>query len=495
MKKTVLMVLALWVSLGAGAQPTITWSAVYGGSGPDYVSGVVPYAGDFVSIGNTFSTDGFFAGYAGDGNFDLRCSLDDGSFVVLGYPQQEVAQQFAADVVAVPDGYLRLRYGSDDNTQYVYFDWVSTQPPFLLITKTLSFEDLSYELTPITMVRHDDGSFYILLKSGDQIGVIKVSATGIVVWDKRYGGSDEDWPSSMTVRPNGGVVVSGYTYSDDGDVGTNAGGADAWQFALSSDGSIEWSQVLGTDQEERYFDHILTADGGYLLVGSRAYLNSGLEYATWVVKTDADGNLEWEKELAAPGENEAYCVLQKTDTSYLLAGRTSNYSGTVPNYDGNGDVWLMELNEQGDIRWDHAFGGSEYEFPRAMMLTEEGELLVAAQSLSGDGDVPGNSGDFDIWFFLVNMDEVILSTTEPGPSSLHIFPNPVSGSVVQLDGLSEAAQIRLLDFQGRVVLETSWQSGQELLVLPDQLPRGIYALDIRQLTTGLRQVEKLVLVD
>jgi hypothetical protein len=495
MKKTVLMVLALWVSLGAGAQPTITWSAVYGGSGFDDVLGVVPYAGDFVSIGNTFSTDGFFAGYAGDGNFDLRCSLDDGSFVVLGYPQQEVAQQLAADVVAVPDGYLRLRYGSDDNTQYVYFDWISTQPPFLLITKILGFSDLPYDLTPISMVRHPDGSFYILLESGDQIGVVKVSSTGALVWDKRYGGSDTDWPSSITAKPGGGVVISGYTYSDDGDVGANAGAADAWQFALSSDGSIEWSQVLGTDQEERIYDHILTEDGGYLLVGSRINIDSAPEYSAWVVKTDADGNLEWEKELGTPGENEAYCVLQKTDTSYLVAARTNNSSGTVPNYDANGDIWLMELNEQGDIRWDYAFGGSEYEFPRAMTLTEEGELLVAAQSLSGDGDVPGNSGNFDIWFFLVNMDEVILSTTEPEPSSLHIFPNPVSGSVVRLDGLPEAAQIRLLDFQGRVVLETSWHPGQELLVLPDQLPQGIYALEVRQLRHGVREVQKLIVLE
>ena len=60
-------------------------------------------------------------------------------------------------------------------------------------------------------------------------------------WKKTYGGSAGESSSSITTTPDGGLVLTGETSSNDGDFkGRAKGGADIFVIKLDSRGDVQW---------------------------------------------------------------------------------------------------------------------------------------------------------------------------------------------------------------------------------------------------------------
>jgi len=66
-----------------------------------------------------------------------------------------------------------------------------------------------------------------------------------ITWQKCLGGSDWDEAYSIQQTSDGGYIVAGKTYSNDGDVIGNHGSSDLWVVKLSSTGSLQWQNCLG----------------------------------------------------------------------------------------------------------------------------------------------------------------------------------------------------------------------------------------------------------
>ena len=104
-----------------------------------------------------------------------------------------------------------------------------------------------------------------------------------------------------------------------------AGDFDAWLIKTDADGNEEWNRTFGGGAWDQAEAVVLTADGGYALAGmSRSY---GPGNQAWLVKTDADGNLEWDKHFGGSDDEWAYGLMQTTDGGYILAGTTSGNGG------------------------------------------------------------------------------------------------------------------------------------------------------------------------
>ncbi len=103
--------------------------------------------------------------------------------------------------------------------------------------------------------------------------VVKLSSEGDLEWQKTLGGSDSDWARSVCQAPDGGFVVPGQTYSTDGDA-EGCDGADILVIKLSPLGEIEWKKILGGSAGDGVNSIVRTADGGYILAGE-TYSNDG----------------------------------------------------------------------------------------------------------------------------------------------------------------------------------------------------------------------------
>ena len=104
--------------------------------------------------------------------------------------------------------------------------------------------------------------------------IVKLTSDGTVEWQKSLGGSRDEHAYFIYQTSNGGYVIAGQSNSNDGDVTGNHGDHDFWVVKLTSDGSIEWQKSFGGSDEDYAESMQQTSDGGYIVAGW-SYSNDG----------------------------------------------------------------------------------------------------------------------------------------------------------------------------------------------------------------------------
>ena len=221
-------------------------------------------------------------------------------------------------------------------------------------------------------------------------------------WQKCYGGSENDWPVSVINTSDGGYLVGGQTYSDDGDVSGNHGYLDIWIVKLDASRNLVWQRCLGGSYEDTIKSVIQTSDGGYLVNGETDSDDgdvSGYQGRTdiWVVKLDSSGDLVWQKCLGGSRSDYSSSVIQTADGGFLVQGNTYSNNGNVTGNHGQLDIWVVKLDSSGNLTWQRCLGGSSSETGYQVLKTSDGGYLVNGETLSDNGDVLGNHGQLDIW--------------------------------------------------------------------------------------------------
>jgi len=245
--------------------------------------------------------------------------------------------------------------------------------------------------------------------------VVKLDSSGSIEWQKSLGGSFDEVAKSVFQTQDGGYIICGDSYSDDGDVSghhdsTNT--TDAWVVKLDAIGNIEWEHSYGGSDFETASHIEQTTDGGYVFTGdSRSSdgdvsINKGsLDF--WVVKLDSVGTIEWEKSLGGSGAERAYNFCQTFDGSFLVCGTTTSNDSDITFNAHPGflwDIWLIKLDSTGNKEWDKCYGGSSLDWGYNIRQTADSGYVLCSATSSTDDDIVGNHGGTDIW--LARLDSV-----------------------------------------------------------------------------------------
>lgn len=228
-----------------------------------------------------------------------------------------------------------------------------------------------------------------------------------IQWQKALGGSSGDKANSIQQTYDGGYIMAGGSTSTNGDVTGNHGDTDYWIAKLDALGTIEWQKSLGGTTDDIANSVQQTSDGGYIIAGE-TYSNDGdvtgyhLNGDCWIVKLDASGNLQWQKTLGGTEYDVANSVKQTSDGGYIVAGETSSSDGDVIGNHGNADAWIVKLDASGNIQWQKSLGGSSYDRANAIQQTSDEGYIIAGTAASDDGDVTVNHGIEDFW--IVKLD-------------------------------------------------------------------------------------------
>jgi hypothetical protein len=165
---------------------------------------------------------------------------------------------------------------------------------------------------------------------GGDAWLIKTNNVGNKQWDRTFGGGICDWATSMQQTADGGYIIAGYTFSE-------SSGGDAWLIKTGPDGERQWERTFGGAYRDCAFSVQQTSDSGYVMAGYTESYGSGGGDAL-IIKTDTDGNKEWEKVLGGKGNDRAYSIQETADGGYIIAGSTSSYGA------GADDCWLIKLS-------------------------------------------------------------------------------------------------------------------------------------------------------
>jgi hypothetical protein len=248
---------------------------------------------------------------------------------------------------------------------------------------------------------------YLLFVVVMMVGSVAWGQAPNIEWAKCYGGTNSDWANSIQQTNDGGYIMAGYSYSNDGNVTGHHGGSDYWIVKLDTTGGIQWQKSLGGTGDEEAYSIQQTTDGGFIVAGIS---NSDDDDVTgnhgdsdyWVVKLNATGFLQWQRTLGGSGWDGAYSIQQTNDGGYIVAGLSTSNDGNVTGHHFGSDYWVVKLNTTGAIQWQKSLGGSLGDVAYSIQQTNDGGYIVAGYSASNDGDIAGNHGNTDYW--LVKLD-------------------------------------------------------------------------------------------
>lgn len=307
----------------------------------------------------------------------------------------------------------------------------------------------------------------------NDIWLIKLSKYGGIQWQKCLGGSREDYGSAVDTGRNNTYFIAGEVYSNDGDVSGhhNINGPDGWVAKLDSNGNILWRKCIGGTKSEDIRSVRSTPDGGCLVVGitysndgdvSGNHNTSGTIPDGWVVKMNAVGNIEWSRCYGSTKSDEFNDGVITSDGKYIIAGTTNggdgdvsgNHMGLAPDiFDG----WVLKLETNGSIIWKNCYGGNYNDFFNSVRQAPDGGYIFQGSetSMCCDQVAGGNNGtSVDAW--LLKSDAA--GNFIWGRSYGGIYEEGYYGTVaVQNDGYTfcVASQFNNGDVQGAAYQQTN----------------------------------------
>ena len=208
------------------------------------------------------------------------------------------------------------------------------------------------------------------------VWLIKTGSQGNEEWNKTFGGSGNDKGYSVIQTMEDGFILLGSTESD------SSGNQDVWLIKTDSQGNEEWKKIYDGNTGDKGYSVQQTTDGGYIITGITSFFGGS---DVWLIKTDSEGNEEWNQIFGGSEDDYSQSVQQTTDGGCIITGLTSSFGS------GNFDVWLIKTDSQGNEEWNQTFGGSEDDYGRSVEQTNDGGYIITGETISY------GSGGFDIW--------------------------------------------------------------------------------------------------
>jgi hypothetical protein len=238
--------------------------------------------------------------------------------------------------------------------------------------------------------------------------LIKLDDSGNLQWQKALGGSGMEEAYSVEQTSDGGYIIAGASNSNNGDVTGNHGSYDYWIVKLDNAGNIQWQKSFGGANEDYAYSATQTSDGGYIVAGRSKSTDGDVtgnhgDFDYWVLKLNNSGNIQWQKSYGGTKLDEAHSVRQTSDGGYAVTGFSwSNNGDLTGNHGNSADYWIVKLNNSGNIQWQKNLGGNGADYANSAEQTTDGGYIIAGRSISNDGDVSGNHGNYDYWVVKLN---------------------------------------------------------------------------------------------
>ena len=197
------------------------------------------------------------------------------------------------------------------------------------------------------------------------------ATAGDVEWQNNYGGNGSDIGNSVQQTADGGYIVAGTTTSF-------GNGSQVYLVKTDADGTMIWQNTYGGYGSDSGNSMQQTGDGGYIIAGTTdTIINDGQAY---LIKTYANGTIEWQHDYGYAGNESANSVQQTADGGYIVAGTTDSFDNTS-------EAYLIKTGADGTLEWQYNYGNADISSINAVQQTSDGGYVIAGNVYNENGDV------------------------------------------------------------------------------------------------------------
>ncbi|WP_255070148.1 3-coathanger stack domain-containing protein [Lacihabitans sp. LS3-19] len=256
-----------------------------------------------------------------------------------------------------------------------------------------------------------NGNLATVNKGLSDILITKIDSLGNIIWEKQFGTSWYDEGYSAELTSDGGILILGTSFNlNDGDKTANSlGFRDFWVIKIDNSGNKIWDKVYGTPDDEDFPVLLKTADGNFIIGGVQKPYNSSTISKYKIYKIDEIGNVLWDKTFTGGGVDNIKSIINTIDGGYLIGGISRNpiigFDRTDPSQ-GQSDVWLIKTDVDGNVHWDKSYGGNGYEGNVIIKQDIDSSYYFVSTSTSGISGhkTKSNYGQNDFW--VVKLDSL-----------------------------------------------------------------------------------------
>lgn len=235
------------------------------------------------------------------------------------------------------------------------------------------------------------------------------------IWDRTFGGTGTQNAQSIIKTSDGGYIMVGLSSSNNSGSKSedSEGGEDYWIVKVDSYGYESWDRTIGGSADDFARSVVATYDGGCIVVGTSSSDISGSKSEDsyglddyWVVKLDANGNVEWDKTIGGDNSDKVNSIIELYDGDFAIVGYSkSGISGNKTQANqGYEDYWIVKISSAGVIQWNKTYGGDSFDYATSASTNFDGNIVIAGYSYSG---ISGNKteasrGQYDYWVIKID---------------------------------------------------------------------------------------------
>ncbi len=221
----------------------------------------------------------------------------------------------------------------------------------------------------VTAGSHESGTW------GYNRCIWKVDADGNTEWLEFYDDPLYGYHTCIQQTNDGGYIVTG-------EVDIGPADWDVLLFKTDSTGNVEWQKIFRYgDLGDNAYAVRQASDGGYILAGRTTL--SATDADLLVIKTDSNGDIEWDKTYGGKywDWTQSNDILLASDGGYYFLGETESFG------QDSRDIWLIKTDADGNEEWNKTFGGPKWDMCGGMDFTDDGGIILTG-TLDAQGFMP-----------------------------------------------------------------------------------------------------------
>jgi CheY-like chemotaxis protein len=243
---------------------------------------------------------------------------------------------------------------------------------------------------------------------GYDIYLAKLSPAGAPLWSKRFGGTGNEYVTSIALDASGNIFVGGY-FNGTNDFGLgqhiSSYGYDGYVAKFSSSGVPVWEKTYGSTGVGAGYDSVtgVAADssgnvivtgffqGNQIDLGAGTQWNGAASYDSFLLKlAGSNGANMWSRVYACDSDNQASGVAVDANGDIVVVGKLSgsvdlsNNTGVLPyphpattlGTAGSSDIYVGKFASDGTYQWSERFGGGQLDNAMGVAVDRSRNIFI-----------------------------------------------------------------------------------------------------------------------